>query len=181
MKESRWWMVLSLVVTCLISACALSQVYNLTRPRIEYQRNVEGLRLAFNAVLPEADRFEPVLPDSSVWHAFSGDRRIGSVLRVAKRGYAGPVPVTAGIDLEGRIVAIRIASPAEGLKETPGLGLKALEESFRSQFQGKSAPEIRLTRDGGTIEAITGATITSRAVTDALREGMERYQELLKP
>jgi len=43
MKDSRTWMVLSLFITCLISAFALSQVYNLTLPQIEYQRNVAGL------------------------------------------------------------------------------------------------------------------------------------------
>ena len=181
MMQSKAWMVLSLVLTCLISACALSQVYSLTKRQIEYQRTVQGLRIAFNAVLPEADRFVPVTPDSAVWHAFAQDRRIGSVLRVAKRGYGGPVPVTAGIDLEGRIVALRIAGPSEGLKETPGLGLKATEEWFRNQFRGKTAAELRLTKEGGTIEAITGATITSRAVIEALAEGLTNYQELLKP
>jgi len=78
-------------------------------------------------------------------------------------------------------VALRIAGPSEGLKETPGLGLKATEEWFRNQFRGKTAAELRLTKEGGTIEAITGATITSRAVIDALAEGLTNYQELLKP
>ncbi|MEO0085277.1 MAG: FMN-binding protein, partial [candidate division WOR-3 bacterium] len=58
---------------------------------------------------------------------------------------------------------------------TPGLGLKATDESFLSQFVGKTAAETRLTREGGTIDAITGATITSRAVTDGIREAMERH------
>ncbi len=179
MKDSRTWMVLSLLITCLISAFALSQVYTLTLPKIEYQRNVAGLKAAFGTVMPEADRFEPATPDSSVWLAFRGETRIGSIIKTAKQGYGGPVPVTAGVDLQGRIVAIKVASAAEGLKETPGLGLKATEPEFRNQFQGKTAAEIRLTKDGGTIQAITGATITSRAVTDAIREMLEKYRELL--
>jgi electron transport complex protein RnfG len=172
-------MVLSLFITCLISAFALAQVYAITRFQIEYQRNVAGLKAAFGAVLPEADRFEPATPDSTVWFAYQGEVRIGSIVKAAEQGYGGPVPVTAGIDLQGRIVAIRVASAAEGLKETPGLGLKATEPEFRDQFAGKTAAELRLKKDGGTIDAITGATITSRAVTEGLHAALEKYHELL--
>ncbi|MEO0068838.1 MAG: FMN-binding protein [candidate division WOR-3 bacterium] len=181
MKENKVWMVLSLFIVCVISAFALAQIYNLTLPKIEYQRNVLAIKLAFTAVMPDADRFEPVTPDSSVWFAYQGENRIGSILRVASQGYGGPVPVTAGIDIEGRVVAIKVASASEGLKETPGLGLKATEPQFRDQFKGKTASEIRLTKDGGKIEAITGATITSRAVCDGLRAAMEKYAQMLKP
>ncbi len=180
MKETRVWMVLSLFFTCLISACALSQVYLLTKPKIDYQRNVLALKEAFGVVIPNAERFEPATPDSSVWFAFANNERIGTILRVAKQGYGGPVPVTVGIDLEGRIIAIKVATPAEGLKETPGLGLKATEASFRNQFIGKTVAEVRLNKEGGTIVAITGATITSRAITDAIREGIEKYWGIIK-
>lgn len=180
MKESKLWLVLSLFITCCIVAFALSQVYAITKPKIDYQRQVAGLLSAFGAVMPEGDRFEPATPDSTVWRAFKGNQPIGTIVRVAKQGYGGLVPVTAGIDLDGKIVAIRVASPAEGLKETPGLGLKATEEKFRNQFKGKTSSELQLKKDGGTIDAITGATITSRAVTEALREAMTRYQEIIQ-
>ncbi|MGB9742443.1 MAG: RnfABCDGE type electron transport complex subunit G [candidate division WOR-3 bacterium] len=179
MKESKVWMVLALFITCLLSAFALAQVYAITRAQIEYQRNVAGLKAAFNAVLPEADRFEPATPDSMVWFAYQGKTRIGSIVKTAHQGYGGPVPVTAGIDPQGRVIAIRVASAAEGLKETPGLGLKATEPAFRDQFVGRTAAELKLKKDGGAIEAITGATITSRAVTDGLRAALEKYRNLL--
>ncbi len=181
MEKSKLWIVLSLFITCLISAFALSQVYTTTLPKIEYQRNVAAIKIAFGAVMPGADRFEPTTPDSSVWFAYSGDIRIGTIIRAAEQGYAGLVPVTAGIDTTGKIIAIRVAGSAEGLKETPGLGLKATEPNFGNQFIGRTAQEIRLKNEGGAIEAITGATITSRAVTDGLRKAMEKYQPFLKP
>jgi len=106
---------------------------------------------------------------------------VGSIIKTAKQGYGGPVPVTAGIDLEGKIIAIKVASSSEGLKETPGLGLKATEPDFRNQFAGKTVDQLKLKKDGGPIEAITGATITSRAVTDGLREALEKYRDLLVP
>ncbi|MEO0071150.1 MAG: FMN-binding protein [candidate division WOR-3 bacterium] len=180
-RTSPLWTVFSLFITCLIAGFALSQVYSLTKSRIDFQRNVLAFQEAFAQVFPNAERFEPATPDSLVWLAFVKGERIGSIIKVAKQGYGGLVPVTAGIDLDGKIVAIKVASPSEGLKETPGLGLKATEEDFRKQFSGKTATQLQLTKDGGTIQAITGATITSRAITEALREGMEKYQEILKP
>lgn len=175
MKENRFWMVLSLVITCAIAAFALSQVYAVTRPKIEYQRQVKAVKEALTAVMPAAASFTEKVP-GEVWLALDNQgNHIGTVLKAAKQGYGGPVPVTVGIDADSRIVAVLVASASEGLKETPGLGLKATEEWFRSQFIGKTAAETRLAREGGAIDAITGATITSRAVTDGIREAMERH------
>lgn len=175
MKDNRLWMVASLVITCAIAAFALSQVYAVTRPKIEYQRQVKAVQEALTAVMPAAASFTEEVP-GEVWLALDGQgNRIGTVLKAAKQGYGGPVPVIVSIDTGNRIVAVRVASAAEGLKETPGLGLKATEEPFRSQFAGKTAAETRLVREGGAIDAITGATITSRAVTDGIREAMERH------
>uniref|UniRef100_A0A7C4GG34 Ion-translocating oxidoreductase complex subunit G n=1 Tax=candidate division WOR-3 bacterium TaxID=2052148 RepID=A0A7C4GG34_UNCW3 len=177
MKESRVWMVASLVLTCAVAAFALSQVYAVTRPKIDYQRKVKAVQEALAAVMPAAASFHEQEP-GEMWFALDAQgNRIGTVLKAAKQGYAGPVPVTVGIGLDGRIVAVRVASASEGLKETPGLGLKATEPSFLSGFVGKTAPEVRLTRDGGAIDAITGATITSRAVADGVSEAMERHLE----
>ncbi len=181
MRKNKLWVVLSLFITCLISAFALSQVYTTTIPRIEYQRNVAVIKVALGTVIPEADRFEPATLDSTVWFAYSGELRIGTIVRAAEQGYAGLVPVTAGLDTTGKIIGVRVATSAEGLKETPGLGLKATEPGFLKQFIGRTAQELRLKNEGGTIEAITGATITSRAVTDGLRKALEKYQPLLKP
>ncbi|MEO0073776.1 MAG: FMN-binding protein [candidate division WOR-3 bacterium] len=180
MTNSRIWTVLSLFVTCLLSAFALSVVYSQTRQRI-YQLSIAGIRAAFAEVMPTADSFAVLTPDSSVWAAFEGGRRCGTIVRAAERGYGGPVPVTAGVDTTGTITGIRIAGPVEGLKETQGLGTKVLEPEWRAQFVGKSPAEILLDRDGGTISAVTGATISSRAVANGLRDALERYASLLRP
>lgn len=180
MTSSRVWTVLSLFITCLLSAFALSVVYSQTRERI-YQLSIAGVRAAFAEVMPAADSFTVLTPDSSVWAAFSAGQRCGTILRAAERGYGGPVPVTAGVDTNGIITGIRIASPVEGLKETPGLGTKVLEPEWRAQFTGRLPAEIRLDRDGGNIAAVTGATISSRAVVNGLRNALERYAPLLRP
>jgi hypothetical protein len=84
-----------------------------------------------------------------------------------------------GVDSTGKIIRVKI--PKEELSETPGLGMKIAEEPFLNQFNNLSADEIFLTKDKqqGKIDAITSATISSRAATDAVREGLIRYSELL--
>ena len=57
--------------------------------------------------------------------------------------------------------------------ETPGLGTNVLSEKFQSQFKGKTLEEMKLKNDGGKLDAITGATISSKAAIKAVRKGME--------
>lgn len=180
MTSSKLWTVLSLFITCLLSAFALSLVYSQTRARI-YQLSIAGMRAAFNEVMPAADSFAALTPDSAVWAAFAAGQRCGTIVQAAERGYGGPVPVTAGVDTSGAITGIRIAGPVEGLKETQGLGTRVLEPEWRTQFVGKSTSEIVLDRDGGPIAAVTGATISSRAVTNGLRSALEHHAPLLRP
>lgn len=178
--NSRTWMVASLVIVCLVSAFALSRVYLVTRPVIEQQK-ADATRRALSEVLPAAASFDEREP-GQLWYGLDGEgNKVGIVFRAAPRGYAGPVEAMAGIALDGRIAGIRIASPAEGMRETPGLGLKAREPWFTAQFAGRSADELRLKKDGGTLDAISAATITSRAVTNGLAEGLQRYAAHLGP
>jgi electron transport complex protein RnfG len=173
-------MVISLVLVCLVAAFALSRVYLVTKPVIEQQK-IDATKRALTEVLPAAASFSERKP-GQLWYGLDGDgNKVGIVFKVAPRGYAGPVETMAGVDLDGRVVGIRIASPAEGMRETPGLGLKARESWFTAQFGGKSAGDLRLKKDGGTIDAISAATITSRAVTNGLADGLRRYAEHLAP
>jgi electron transport complex protein RnfG len=171
-------MVLSLVVTCLVAAVALAGVYGITKPVIEKQAS-DAVNAALSEVLPSAERFEPVEPDSLWYGLDAAGQKVGIVLRTAPRGYGGPVTTMAGVGLDGRVVGVKVA--AEGLKETPGLGLKALEPRFRDQFTGKTAAEVRLRKDGGTVDAISAATITSRAVAQGLSSAIEKYASHLAP
>ncbi|MBM3314812.1 RnfABCDGE type electron transport complex subunit G [candidate division WOR-3 bacterium] len=177
MMRSRVWMVLSLVITCLISAFALSQVYSATAPVI-YQRSIEEVKQALRQVMPAADSF-PVAVEDSVWLALARGQGVGTVLRCARQGYGGPVPVIVGVDLQGRITGIQVA--AGSLKETQGLGTKVTRPEWQAQFNGKNAAEAALRPDGGSIEAITGATISSRAVANGVRAAMEKYAEVIQP
>lgn len=178
--QGRAWMVTSLVIVCLVAALGLARVYLVTLPVIEQQKR-DATEAALGEVLPGAASFSEQEP-GRLWYGLdAGGNRVGIVFKTAPRGYAGPVETMAGVDLNGTVTGIRIASPAEGLRETPGLGLKAREAWFRDQFKGRSAAGLRLAKDGGTLDAISAATITSRAVVAGLREALAQYQGHLAP
>jgi len=171
--DSKVWMVASLVIVCLVAALGLAQVYVVTKPQIERQKS-DAVTQALSQVLPGAARFEVV--EDGLWYGLdAGDAKVGIVFRCQPRGYAGPVETMVGLGLDARITGIRIASPAEGMKETPGLGLKARENWFRDQFNGLVADSVKLAKDGGILDAISAATITSRAVAVGVADGIRRY------
>jgi electron transport complex protein RnfG len=177
--NSKTWMVVSLLITCLVAGFALSEVYAVTKPKVEQQK-IDATNSALRQVMATAQTFKEVEKDS-LWYGLDpSGAKVGIVVRSGRRGYGGPVPVLVGLDPTGRIVGIRIASGAEGLKETPGLGLKATEEAFWKQFVGADST-VALKKDGGSVDAISGATITSRAVARGIAEAISKYSEHLKP
>ena len=173
--KRRVWVVLSLVITCMIAAFALSQVYLVTKPKIEQQR-VEALKSSLSEVLPAASSFSELEP-GEVWTGHNpAGTLVGIVFKVAPQGYGGPVTTVVGLDTTGRVTGIGFGTD---LKETPGLGMKVREAWFRDQFKDRTGEDIRLKRDGGDLDAISAATITSRAVTDGVRKGIEQYGHYL--
>jgi electron transport complex protein RnfG len=171
--DSKVWMVASLVIVCLVAAIGLSQVYLVTQPLIEKQKT-DAVTNALGQVLPAAASFEE--QEEGLWYGLDRDgSKVGIVFRCAPRGYGGPVETMVGVDLNGQVAGIRIASPAEGMKETPGLGLKSRDDWFRDQFKGLTADQVRLKKDGGPLDAISAATITSRAVAEGVADGIRKY------
>jgi electron transport complex protein RnfG len=172
-------MVITLLVVAIVCSVVLSFVYSYTAPRIEDTQ--KELTLAGLREVIKANVFTAVVPDT-VWEAMdSANNLVGIVFRVFPQGYGGPIPIMVGLDLEGSITGIRIASAAEGLKETPGLGVKITEPDFRGQFIGKTLENVLIRKDGGDIDAITAATISSRAVCNGIKQGIEKFASYLCP
>jgi electron transport complex protein RnfG len=93
-------------------------------------------------------------------------------LAVAPSGYAGPIEILVGVDTAGVVTGVEIVKHAE----TPGLGSKIKTPQFKGQFIGKSIKDPEnwsVMKDGGPFKQITGATISSRAVTTAIATGLE--------
>lgn len=170
-------MIISLLLVCIISAALLSYVHSITKVQIEKQQKTNIIK-RLNELLPEASYFDEIIKDT-LWVGFNNARKTGIIFRIAPLGYAGPIPILVALGTDTVIRKIYIASAAEGLKETPGLGFKVRENFFREQFANRMYKDLQLTKDGGPIHAITAATISSRAVVDGIKEGIMKFQNYL--
>ena len=163
------WAVLLLI--CVVVGGALGVVNGLTEGPIA-QQAVEAANAARFASFPEADSFEELAlgQDSGVdscFVAMKDGQQIGYVAQVTVTGFGGPVEIHVGMDLEQTITGINVGG--SGFAETPGLGAKAKEPEFMEQFAGLTIP----TQVGSGVDAITGATITSRAVCVGVNAALE--------
>ena len=164
-KENTAMYVLRLAVTLLIiagvMAAALAGVNAVTKPIIE-QLNYEKTQEAVSAVLEGGgDEIEAPAMDL-VSKMYQGAN--GYAVEVTPSGFDNTITMMVGVDNEGNVTGISIISHTE----TAGLGAVAAAttsagEAFRAQFVGLNG-NVSVTKDGGQVEAITSATITSRAV-----------------
>ena len=145
-----------------IVAMVLAAVNSVTAPAIE-QLNYEKTQAAIEAVLPGGGESVPFTDASGlVSVVYKGES--GYAVQVAPAGFDGPITMMVGVDFEGNILGISVIKHTE----TAGLGAVAAAktsagESFRAGFVGQSG-SVAVTKDGGVVDSITGATITSRAV-----------------
>jgi electron transport complex protein RnfG len=167
---------LTLTLVCVIAAAALAQVYKFTKVRID-RNMVELEEKKRKEILPQAATFEERQIDgkSLFIGRDAGGQAIGSIFKVAPRGYAGPINILIGVNPDGTAAAVSITKLDQ--TETPGLGTKITEPKFRDQFKGKEGDALKLKKDGGSIDAITAATISSRAVANGVKEGMDWYKK----
>ncbi len=167
---------LILTVICVIAAGSLAKVYEVTKVRID-RNMVELEEKKRKEIIPQAATFEEKKVDGKT--IFVGKdaegKAIGSIFKIAPRGYAGPVNAMIGIDEGGKVMAVSITKLDQ--TETPGLGTKVTEPKFRDQFKDKEGNDLKLKKDGGSVDAITAATISSRAVANGVHEGMEWYNK----
>ncbi len=150
-----------LMVVTLIASLALALTNHYTAPQIDLQEKL-AIKESLNKVI-EADSFEGELGGYE-YEAYDKDGNwIGTVLRFEVPGYSSTINTLLGIGPGNKITGIDIISQ----QETPGLGANIEKESFLQQFIGKTKDQLKLKKDGGEIDAVTGATISSRAITRA--------------
>lgn len=168
-KESTALYIIRLALTLLVITSAvaalLACVNAVTVDKIA-QIKAEKITKAISAVLPDgasAKQVDYTDPDGVVRAVYESET--GYAVEVAPNGFGGAVDMMVGVDKEGKVLAISIITHSE----TPGLGAVsaapgAKGEAFRGQFAGMTGV-LAVTKDGGTVDALSGATITSRAVT----------------
>lgn len=154
-----------LIIICIISGAALTASYDLTKERIEMVAR-ERINESLSIVFPGASFTET---DDYIYSATMDGEEIGYAFIAEGDGYTDIIKTMVGMYPDGTISRIHVIRQSE----TPGLGTRITEPDFTNQFKGTRIEDVRLRRDGGVIDAITGATISSRAITDSVRERAE--------
>lgn len=166
-------MVLSLTIVCALAGVILAETYGVTNKKIENDKKQAVIDNLSTVI--KADHFEQVIPDT-LWYALGKDNdTLGIVFMAFGKGYGGTIDAIVGMDDEGKVTGVKI-TPS---KETPGLGVKTGKPKFMSQFRGKTVNEVKITKDGGKIEAVTAATISSRGATNGIHDAAQKYIKYL--
>lgn len=114
--------------------------------------------------------------DGAVYGAYDENGAlIGVVITTSENGYGGKIEVMTGIASSGEITGVNILS----MQETPGLGARGKEDSFLRQYNGHDNANLAVSKDGGGINALSGATITSRAITKAVNKAVDLSKSYL--
>lgn len=165
---------ISLFIIALVATLLLSLVNGLTAGKIA-EANAAAEAAARQTVFPEAKNFED---KKDYFIAKDGEGNpLGYVFMTSSKGYGGDVSVTVGIDNEGSVTGI---VPGDLSEETPGLGQTADKPEFLKQFVGKNSPitVVKSQPADDEIQALTSATITSEAVTNAVNEAIMQYENI---
>ncbi|MBF0409496.1 MAG: RnfABCDGE type electron transport complex subunit G [Candidatus Riflebacteria bacterium] len=171
-----------LLITCAISAILLAVTEQVTAPKIKAFKEKSILE-AKQKVIPTAKTFKSVAIKNSASDTIdlaldAAGQTVGYVVQVAPKGYAGPIEMVVGINKDYSINKVIIQT----MRETPGLGTKLADETeggFLKKFIDKCASikepaKLHVKKDGGEIDAITAATVSSRAFCKGVNQAIEK-------
>jgi Na+-translocating ferredoxin:NAD+ oxidoreductase subunit G len=176
-------MIISLVVISFVASLALGGIYTITKEPIEIAAKAKQVN-AIKEVLPEFDSLYSykIMPDKgkdsvTIHLGYKGGSLVGTaVATYSNLGYnATQIQLMVGFLPDSKIQNISVVQQ----NETPGLGTKMKEPKFKDQFNNINPAEFKLKvkKDGGNVDAITAATISSRAFCDAVDRGWNVYQK----
>ena len=181
-KDTLINMFVALFVICIVSGGVLGVVYNATKAPIAAAETAKKTK-AIKNVLPEFNELKETMVMSALedveipfYLAYDADNNfIGAAVETfTNKGFSGNISLMVGILADGTLKNISVLQHAE----TPGLGSKMTEPTFKDQFNGKKADSfnIKVKKDGGDVDAITAATISSRAFCDAVNRALLTFE-----
>lgn len=175
---------ITLMLFAAISAGGLAMLNGKTAPIIkEYklQQQIEARKQVASEV--NATQFEEVIKDGFTYFRAKDDagNLVGYAVVAYGPGYSSTIETVCGFDLDFKVAGLKIIFQ----QETPGLGTKAeevkkgdLDPWFLRQYKGKDATSVAVVQDRGNIDSITGATITSRAITNSIKDVAMKIKEI---
>ncbi len=171
-------MALSLTGITLVAAAALAGVYLLTQDAIEQQAAAKQTA-AIGAVLPAHEWIaDPeTVNDMVIYRAYNGKTPAGAAVETQADGFGGVIRLMVGFDAEGHIVGYEVLEQ----QETPGLGTHIVEwfkdanKPGQNLIDRQATGQFAVSKDGGDVDAITAATISSRAFLKAVNAAYTAY------
>jgi electron transport complex protein RnfG len=182
-KDTFLNMLVSLFVITIISGFLLGFVNDLTlepKAKAKVAKKNEALKLVLtsfdNNPVTELKKIKSPLAQDSVemYPAFLNNAFVGAaIIGSSEKGFSGLVKIMVGFKPDGSIQNIEVLEH----KETPGLGTKMKDEKFLQQFRNinPSTYKLSVTKDGGEVDALSGATITTRAFCDATQMAFDEF------
>lgn len=185
LKENTLYQPLLLGVVALLASASLAWAASATREAIS-AAEAKDLRDSLAQVLPDNFADNDLLADSAqveveggksltVYRARQGESTKGAVFKVSGKGYGGEIAILMAVDRDGKTLGVRVLKHTE----TPGLGdkIEASKADWIKSFDGKSLETARwaVKKDGGDFDQFAGATITPRAVVNAVKGGLETF------
>lgn len=174
-------MVMALSVICLVCATLLGGVYSLTKSTIA-KSEFAKVEANVKVVLPQYDN-SPIeeaftIGDAKIYPATLSGESVGCAILLSVEGFGGPLTLLTGFTADGTVYNTAVLSHFE----TPGLGAKITDSTIptRTQVIGKNptVTKVSVVKDGGSIDAITASTITSRAYLNGINKASEIFIEI---
>lgn len=157
----RFYPVILVTLVVLVSAFLLNFTNSLTEPVIQAQQYGE-IQAQLEVLFPEMTDFSV---EDDLFTIEDDGAEVGYGFLAEGQGYGGTISILVGLENDTALRGIIIISQ----DETPGLGARIVNESFTSQFAGVSIDEVNFPENGGRIDAISGSTVSSTAVVEAVR------------
>jgi electron transport complex protein RnfG len=178
MKETLK-LVAVLTVICAVSAALLAAVYNVTMGPILAALEVKTSEAAKAVMPPDLPQItKQLISGTTFFVARASDGKVAAVAveGISRNGYGGNISLMVGLSADQKVVSYKVLSA----NETPGLGTKIASEEFAAPLFGKPfSSNWKVKKDGGEFDAITSATISSRAALECIQDAISKYQSAL--
>ncbi len=154
--------IVPMVLVAVISAGLISLAYGFTKPYIDEKEKLMTDSM-LKEIFPEMGSYTK---EDNGYVILKEGQTIGKAVISTRFGYSSEIKMLVGLDNNDTVMGVRVIFQ----EETPGLGSRIAEPGFYSQFEGLKEEDIKLKKDGGKIDAVTSATISSTAAVEAVRD-----------
>lgn len=175
-NDSMFKITLNLTMAALLSGIIIASVFYFTEPIAVIQR-IRQKEQTMRELVPSATEFKKIEGREEWYRAEKNGELVAYLILTHEKGFDGHIKLFMAATPDQKVIGYKVLSH----RETPGLGDQAFKPKFSSQFTGKSHANLELVKiqEEGKITAITGATITSRAVTKAVKKVLIELEEYI--